>query len=1225
MPQQADKPSEHVRGASNRSAEAQLPSPTKKEPCFIPVDTDQLPSYEEMCGECVDELAPSATPTAAVKPVPASQAQFAGPLPEAMDRWWSADESEILDLLEVFCGIDRPGDMRDATIGAGGRAKGVDKCLAGAAHDVSDDVVFTAMYDAIVQQRVRHLWLGVVCSSFSQLWLKRGRPRLRSRAQPDGISPMPAQWRSYINRANDLVARAETLAHAQWWVGNTYYIENPADVGFWASPFFKWSKRAAVSLWITSPMRRLAQNTNPTWGTTAMCGWRGPFQKITTVCSAGPGAELVESINDVQCTCSEHEMLADGVDSEGQQLSRLAGQYPPLFCGFFGYNFMRPKPWSALEAAAPSPVSDALLRIIEAQRASPRTAEQQSKANRAEAEQLQAQQDAEANITREAWRSAHQAIPKHWPEHEDVIGARYQEAREAPLRYISRRRAESEAAEVLATRPMPRPTATPRTEVRRTYKAVEWPANCPPRPIHISKLYNEGVYDSILADIADVTTKCKTGKEAGRMPKASNAVYRPEESQPEWARECSWDTEDHEDCVPLQPSDEEPPEQGARPEFFSSWSKKLDWGDKDMIDMAARRGTEGLSQCSRATIIAGHHKGLRDHFAIADESVEADRERGFITRGSSHLRVVPSIMVPKNCVERRVWRIDAAGELVRKVKWRVSTDDSISINGETSRNEGMDPTLWEKPGLPSPRTLAEMVAITKSCASSMRLSATRLELEQIALWAFDLSHAYRELAIQKAERGQQCFIWWDGVRLDLRCEFGSAHMVDYFQRVTSFVLAVGRYRIQEYERQHPFSKDREAWLKWRKDECGIEQGCGQSVIYLDDGLGLTVLGPGEQIEGTTDFAAAPVRAGLGMQPDGSIKLSCYVNQSRAQIDLAIMRATFQEAGWGIAVDKVQLGLKLEQLGMLLSSEGDGMLTVPEPKRQGMLIEIDEQRQPSSNDNAVSSEEVDGLVGRCLHIAMAAPEANAFLQPMYAMKEAMRVVGTRADGSKVRVRPSRIAVQGERPKQQAYQGSLNWWHQALSDGISTPLAPRLSFPELGEEGSAFMFSDAAREDGTGYGAFSFVETASGELIFPFIDQRWPLDIIELLQLNKLSMPAGEGLGVVIFADALIDGLPGLTHLTIFTDSTPVQEAIQSSSSGSPQLNFIVNWLFQRHPDVQFMAIHQPGVRNSAADGLSRSASQTVLSDAIAAGANPLRLPLHEHATDLMRVRERSSRG
>jgi len=164
----------------------------------------------------------------------------------------------------------------------------------------------------------------------------------------------------------------------------------------------------------------------------------------------------------------------------------------------------------------------------------------------------------------------------------------------------------------------------------------------------------------------------------------------------------------------------------------------------------------------------------------------------------------------------------------------------------------------------------------------------------------------------------------------------------------------------------------------------------------------------------------------------------------------------------------------------------------------------------------------------------------------------------------------------------------------------------------------MFSDAAREDGTGYGAFSFVETASGELIFPFIDQRWPLDIIELLQLNKLSMPAGEGLGVVIFADALIDGLPGLTHLTIFTDSTPVQEAIQSSSSGSPQLNFIVNWLFQRHPDVQFMAIHQPGVRNSAADGLSRSASQTVLSDAIAAGANPLRLPLHEHATDLMRA-------
>ena len=316
-----------------------------------------------------------------------------------------------------------------------------------------------------------------------------------------------------------------------------------------------------------------------------------------------------------------------------------------------------------------------------------------------------------------------------------------------------------------------------------------------------------------------------------------------------------------------------------------------------------------------------------------------------------------------------------------------------------------------------------MVAITKSTAAAMNINATQFEFEQIALWAFDLTHAYRELSIQRAEQGHQCYIWWDGIRFDLRCVFGAAHMVDFFQRVTSFVLAVGRFRIREYERQHPFSRDRERWLAWRRDACGIDQGCSQSVIYLDDGLGLTVLGPGETLTGSPSFGSRPVKIGLGMQPDGTLKLSCYVNQSRAQVDLAIMRATFQEAGWGIAVEKVQLGLQLEELGMMLSSQGEGVLTVPEAKRRGMLVETAEQLAPASKDNSVTAEAVDGLVGRCGHIAMATPEANAILQPMYAVKESTRTVGKRADGSKIRIKPSKLIVKGESKTQLAYQHSV----------------------------------------------------------------------------------------------------------------------------------------------------------------------------------------------------------
>ena len=252
--------------------------------------------------------------------------------------------------------------------------------------------------------------------------------------------------------------------------------------------------------------------------------------------------------------------------------------------------------------------------------------------------------------------------------------------------------------------------------------------------------------------------------------------------------------------------------------------------------------------------------------------------------------------------------------------------------------------------------------------------------------------------------------------------------------------------------------------------------------------------------------------------------------------------------------------------------------------------------------------------------MAAVEANPYLQPMYAMKEAKRTVKQKQAGSRgklsIRVSPTNLSIHGDKPKQRAYQNALAWWQHALEAGITVPLAPRLTFPELGEPGVAFMFTDAAREDGTGHGAFTFIEVANGDTLFLYTDPRWPDDIIRALQQNACSMPAGEGLGAVIFADQLAEVMPELTHMVIFTDSSAVAAAIQSNGSPSPQMNFIVRWLFDRHPTVQFLALHQPGCRNSAADGLSRAASATILAEASAAGASLVHLPPQPHAADLM---------
>lgn len=78
----------------------------------------------------------------------------------------------------------------------------------------------------------------------------------------------------------------------------------------------------------------------------------------------------------------------------------------------------------------------------------------------------------------------------------------------------------------------------------------------------------------------------------------------------------------------------------------------------------------------------------------------------------------------------------------------------------------------------------------------------------------------------------------------------------------------------------------------------------------------------------------------------------------------------------------------------------------------------------------------------------------------------------------------------------------------------PLAPKpkLTFPQIGESGCACVFTDAAREAGTGFGGFMIVEEGpSGSPVFLFIEQRWSEASLRKLRRDEWSMPAGEMFG------------------------------------------------------------------------------------------------------------------
>ncbi|KAL3895180.1 MAG: hypothetical protein SGPRY_013583 [Prymnesium sp.] len=635
-----------------------------------------------------------------------------------------------------------------------------------------------------------------------------------------------------------------------------------------------------------------------------------------------------------------------------------------------------------------------------------------------------------------------------------------------------------------------------------------------------------------------------------------------------------------------------------------------------MLHRVCVTGCESRAVCARHTVIHSHHTSLRDNYEPAARVVAADTWRGWVLPDSPDLQTVPMRLIPKNVVKQGKWKIDDAGALYEAVKWRVTTDDSVVAAGSDSRNTSLDRNEINNVSLPTVTKLARAVAIVRARSASLGLEIPEQHLQHVAVWALDLSDAYRRLAAARHEWWQQGFVWFDGVRLDTRCVFGSAHLVDLFQRVSSFVLAVAAVRVRRYENAHAYGEARRQWQAARK-AANLSEDCTFMDIYLDDGFGMTCLDEGKLLQGRRDGAAL-VRVELESTKEGVVQLVTHVCKSRPKIHLAIVRRTFNEAGWEVAVDKVQLGRELNLLGLRLSTLGDGAIGVPEAKRRGMLVEIEEQQQPPSDDGTVSRDAVERLVGRASFIAQVAAEGNAYLQPMFRMRYApsFRVRKLRTDHGarqsvRVQFRPRKLKVKGDGALHKMYQEALGWWRAAFESGVSVPLAPRLVFPAMSERGSAFAFTDAAREDGTGYGGFSVVRWSSGRGAFLYLAERWDPEPLRRLQADSMSMPAGEAYGAVMLLDAVLHHLGGVSHMKCYTDSDATAKALTSSNSGAPQLNTLVRWLVDRHPHTQFLGVHQPGVRNSASDRLSRGRAGSVLAEARAAGLEPLRLRHIDH--------------
>lgn len=139
----------------------------------------------------------------------------------------------------------------------------------------------------------------------------------------------------------------------------------------------------------------------------------------------------------------------------------------------------------------------------------------------------------------------------------------------------------------------------------------------------------------------------------------------------------------------------------------------------------------------------------------------------------------------------------------------------------------------------------------------------------MALCAIDLSDAYRMLAVAQHDLWLQGYVWGDGIRLDRPTLVGSAHLVQLFQRISTFLLAAARVKIDEYYAQHPYTGARAVWLAGREASFGLERQCSAVNIYIDDAFGLTCLNESEPLRGS-EKAARHVSATLHVEPGGKV-------------------------------------------------------------------------------------------------------------------------------------------------------------------------------------------------------------------------------------------------------------------------------------------------------------------------------------------------------------------
>ena len=1083
------------------------------------------------------------------------------PLQPEAQQGWRGDEAAPHAALIVFSG---PGERRDGIAAylhhCGWRVVEIDILIGGSSHDMACPMVATELAQRVASGEFAVVFLAPPCSSYSVAH----RPKLRSASQPEGITPVPAEWRMYLAKHNRITSAAFDIVAAARLSGAHVMMENPADRGT-EGPAYWHKHRDHGSLWRTA-RARAAELTQITF---SQCALGSTWQKHTTIAASPTLADSMTVLSAMQCAHGHgrHPAQAHGRDASGASQASKAAAYPTAMNAYIaaaiivaGVTRRAAWPPSLLQQPNPrAPFSTELPQLT-------------------------------ANAVH-----ARRYAPLRFASTANRIPASLREERASPF--------PNQLAGVMHTsasrralkkgRRLPPPPRFP-TSAEPTSRPA-------PQEVHVRDLFLLGVYDEYVTPwLAEATRAAELLMKGARPPKIATVVL-PQAALRPFARGTVWQCLDPERCSPVQPSDRHTIFPGRRQidrAAMRAIAAELGWDDDDIIQQIGEGGIETRSECQLSTVLSWHHTGFHRQLAAARHVIDGEIQDEWVSEPLASLPFVPCRVLPRNVVMQQRTRKRADGTIEQYQKPRISTD--CSDGAEESVNGGVPPHERDIE-LPSVQQFGRAVAMVDAAGTTPADEAAGEAPTRAEMYIVDATAAYRFCPLNITQLYTQVFAYWtigdEGIKVgfcvDRRMMFGGSYAPNRFERISRLIGAYIQLQQRRFDERQPPPPCAQRWQRMRRGRqlAGLlelhpaEAEPRSLQVFIDDWMGSSL---------NDTVTLEPALAALDIAPSATTNVggipSAPSSRTRAHACIAILG--LRTAGLEAAEDKTLLGTPVVALGIRADRKRK-LLDIPTSKGEAVAAELQTAQEAAQGPQpSARREAVEQLTGRLCHLAQVSPEIAPALRGGYSLIHA----------------PSRhtsLAMRRGSTGHRQWIELLSTAARAVRENLGVCLSPRRAFPSPDSVGTATAFSDASGDDGVG----GYLTLSDEPGTVWVVSQTWPADIATALARsaqgtrgqNSLAMPAAELFGMWAIPVAARTRGMSATSVIAVGDCQPAVARLTvphgGSADGSTQMRALAVLARASIPDM--LAVHIPRELNTISDDLSHPARLPSVLESIAA--------------------------